>query len=161
MANQQLNPKRLSDITERILKNSRNQEANSSDSLLFSNPDELEELINLTDGHFEADPEKSYGLYYSGIERTLKISLPKDPAIAKPVRELKCILLTGKERDKKTGIRGADSRMQKISTMEAMVDILDAWSRTSLNPMELANLLLLKNKELGYISNEKEISDYL
>lgn len=45
--------------------------------------------------------------------------------------------------------------------MEAMVDILDEWSRTSLNPMELANLLLLKNKELGYISNEKEISDYL
>lgn len=157
MSNQQLDHKRLSEIADRILKKS-NEVA---ENILFSDPEEIAGLKELSEGQFEADPEKSYELFYGGIQRTLSLLLPKDPKISKPIRELKNILLTGKEKDPKTGIRGADSRMQGIPTMEDMVDILDTWSRTSLNPMELANLLLLKNKELGYISNEKEISDYL
>lgn len=157
MSNQQLDPKRLSEITDRILKKSKE----ATDNILFSDPEEIAGLKGLSEGQFEADPEKAYNLYYSGIERTLTLSLPKEKSITRPVRELKCILLTGKEKNSKTGVRGADSRMQNISTMEAIVDILDEWSRTSLNPMELANLLLVKNKELGFIPTEREISDYL
>lgn len=161
MTNQQLNPKKLSEISERILKNSREQDYSNTENLLFSDPNELDELKNLTEGHFEADPAMSYKLYYNGILRTLKLSLPNDPKISKPVRELVCILLTGKEKDPKTKIRGADPRMQNISTMELMVDVLDTWSRSSLNPIELASMLLEKNKELGNIPKEREVSDYL
>ena len=71
MSNQQLDPKRLSEITERILKKSKEAAENS----LFSDPEEIAGLKGLSEGQFEADPEKAYDLYYSGIERTLTLSL--------------------------------------------------------------------------------------
>jgi hypothetical protein len=160
MKNQQTAPKRLSEAIDRILKKTRELEKSPIDGMLFTEKEEMAELIDLSDGHFEADPEKAYDLYYAGIERTLKLALPNDPAVKNPVRELKCILLTGKEKDAK-GVRGADSRMQNISTLENLVTIIDEWSRTSINPMDLAGLLLQKNKELGYIPEEREIEDYM
>lgn len=106
------------------------------------------------------DPDKSYELYYGNVQKFLNRFLPKDNQISKPIRELVCILLTHKEKDKK-GIRHADSRQARTVEMENLIDALSQWSETPTDFFRLSQLLLQKNKELGYISEEKTIQDYL
>lgn len=106
------------------------------------------------------DPDKSYDLYYRNIQKFLNRFLPKDNMINKPIRELVYILLTHKEKDKK-GIRHADSRQARTAEMENLIDVLSEWSETPTELFRLAQLLLQKNKELGYIAEEKTIQDYL
>lgn len=106
------------------------------------------------------DPDKSYDLYYRNIQKFLNRFLPKDNTINKPIRELVCILLTHKEKDKK-GIRHADSRQARTAEMENLIDVLSEWSETPTELFRLAQLLLQKNKELGYIAEDKNIQDYL
>lgn len=71
-----------------------------------------------------------------------------------------CILLSHKEKDKK-GIRHADSRQAKTTDMENLIDVLSEWSETPQDFFRLAITLINKNKELGYITEEKTIQDYL
>lgn len=106
------------------------------------------------------DPEKSYDLYYGNIQKFLNRFIPKDNQINKPIRELICILLTHKEKDKR-GIRHADSRQARTTEMENLIDVLSQWSETPTDYFRLSHLLLQKNKELGYIPEEKTIQDYL
>lgn len=106
------------------------------------------------------DPDKSYDLYYRNIQKFLNRFLPKDNTISKPIRELVCILLTHKEKDSK-GIRHADSRQARTAEMENLIDVLSEWSETPTELFRLSQLLLQKNKELGYIAKDKTIQDYL
>lgn len=106
------------------------------------------------------DPNESYRLYYGNIQKFLNCFLPKDNQISKLIRELVCILLTHKEKDKK-GIRHADSRQARTVEMENLIDVLSQWSETPTDFFRLSQLLLQKNKELKYISEEKTIQDYL
>ncbi|MFY1611795.1 hypothetical protein ACOMSG_02965 [Macellibacteroides fermentans] len=108
------------------------------------------------------NPQKSHNLYYANIQKFLGDFLPKDNDISKPIRELVCILLTHRELSGLTyGIRQADSRMSTTNDMENLIDVLSEWSETPTDYFKLANILLNKNKELGYISNDREIKDYL
>ena len=80
--------------------------------------------------------------------------------MGKPIRELVCILLSHKEKDKK-GIRHGDSRQAKTTDMENLIEVLSEWSETPQDFFRLAITLLDKNKKLGYISEDKTIQDYL
>lgn len=108
------------------------------------------------------EPDKSYKLYYRNIQKFLGEYLPKDNEISKTIRELVCILLAHKELSGLTyGTREADSRMATTADMENLIDVLSEWSETPTDYFKLANILLRKNKELGYIPDEREIKDYL
>lgn len=73
--------------------------------------------------------------------------MPKDNEISKPIRELVCILLSHKEKDKK-GIRHGDSRQAKTTDMENLIEVLSEWSETPQDFFRLAITLLDKNKNL-------------
>ena len=69
---------------------------------------------------------------------------------------------TGKERENiNSGKRGADSRMTYMASMENVIDIITEWSMSPHDYMKLGYLLLNKNKELGYIPQTRDISDYI
>ncbi|UVD79321.1 hypothetical protein NWE55_14485 [Myroides albus] len=107
------------------------------------------------------DPEKSYDLFYNGIQSLLLSLLPKGEQRS-VILELKTIMLTGKELSSiSSGTRGADSRMSKTKDMEAMIDTLSLWSTTPHDFFKLATLLLEKNKELGYVPSERMLGDYV
>lgn len=108
------------------------------------------------------DPDKSYDLYYQNIQKFLGEFLPKDNDISKVIRQLVCVLLTHKELSGLTyGNRGGDSRMATTADMENLIDVLSEWSETPTDYFRLANILLKKNKELGYVPDEREMKDYL
>ncbi|TKG88242.1 hypothetical protein EYV94_27290 [Puteibacter caeruleilacunae] len=153
----------LINASKRIL----DAQSNDKQRLLFDSinedPEEIKDLIKITESaSLIADPEKSYDLFYHGIQRFLLAILPKEDDIKKVILELKSILLTGKEKSQiKYGRRGADSRMAPIPMMEAVIDVITDWSKTPHDFMRLAVLLLDKNKTLGYIPEERELSDYI
>ncbi|WP_303180607.1 hypothetical protein [uncultured Butyricimonas sp.] len=123
---------------------------------------EIKELTKLIDAQTIEDPDKSYDLFYNGIQAFLLKILPQDTKIRKPILELKSIFLSGKEKENiKYGKRGADSRMSYMERMEDVIDILTQWSQTPNEYLKLAHLFLVKNKELGYIPEDREISDYI
>lgn len=122
------------------------------------NPNAISDILDIP---FQ-DPNKSHKLYYENIQKFLGEYLPKDNDISQPIRELVCILLTHKELSGLTyGTRGADSRMSTTVDMENIIDVLSEWSETPTDYFRLANILLKKNKDLGYIPDKREIRDYL
>lgn len=132
---------------------------NREEPELFNELTKAKNIADILDIHVQ-DPNKSYELYYNNIQRFLNRFLPRDNKISKPIRELVCILLTHREKDKK-GIRHGDSRQAHTNEMENLIDVLSQWSETPTELFRLSQLLLQKNKELGYISEEKSIQDYL
>lgn len=107
------------------------------------------------------DPNKSYNLFYGGIQSFLLNLMPKSD-IRTVVLELKTIMLTGKEKKMISyGPRGADSRMSKTKEMESMIDTLTVWSDTPEDFFKLATLLLEKNIELGYVAEGRTFGEYL
>ena len=137
----------------------------------------LEDLISAADKIIEANNQTQEDLFGqvknpNAISEILDIPLqdpkflgdflPKDNDISKTIRELICILLAHKELSGITyGTREADSRMATTTDMENLIDVLSEWSETPTDYFKLANILLKKNKELGYIPEEREIKDYL
>lgn len=153
----ELSKKKLDDLisaVDKIVSANHQQEPNLFDELTIS-----KDIAQILDVEIQ-DPDKSYDLYYRNIQNFLSRFLPKDNTINRPIRELICILLTHKEKDKK-GIRHADSRQARTAEMENLIDVLSEWSETSTEFFRLAQLLLQKNKELGYIAEDKTIQDYL
>ncbi len=128
---------------------------------LFGENPLTRDVIKLLDIQ-EQDPEKSYELYYRNIQPFLNLFIPKDNEINKPIRELICILLTGKEKKNLTyGKRGADPRQAKTPDMENLIEVLIDWSTTPNDYFRLSNILLNKNKELEYIPQERSLADYV
>lgn len=153
----ELSKKKLDELisaVDKIISANQQKEPNLFNELTVS-----KDIAQILDMEIQ-DPDKSYDLYYRNIQKFLNRFLPKDNTINKPIRELVCILLTHKEKDKK-GIRHADSRQARTAEMENLIDVLSEWSETPTELFRLAQLLLQKNKELGYIAEEKTIQDYL
>lgn len=122
------------------------------------NPNRISEILDIP----LQDPEKSYSLYYHNIQRFLGEYLPKENDISKPIREMVCILLAHKELSGLTyGVRSADSRQATTADMENLIDVLSEWAETPTDYFRLAQILLRKNKELGYIPEDREIRDYI
>lgn len=113
---------------------------------LFGENPLTRDVIKLLDIQ-EQDPEKSYELYYRNIQPFLNLFIPKDNEINKPIRELICILLTGKEKKNLTyGKRGADPRQAKTPDMENLIEVLIDWSTTPNDYFRLSNILLNKKR---------------
>lgn len=105
--------------------------------------------------------EKSYDLFYKGIQAFILSLLPKNE-IRSIILELKCIMMTGKEKKHISyGVRGADSRMSTTQKMESMIDTLTEWSKTPEDFFKLANLLLEKNKTLGFSPQDRILGEYI
>ena len=51
--------------------------------------------------------------------------------------------------------------MTYMASMENVIDIITEWSMSPHDYMKLGYLLLNKNKELGYIPQTRDISDYI
>lgn len=139
---------------------------NSKKTLLFDLTEDtnesIQDLSSLLDSEYLHDSQKTYKLFYDGIQKLLLSTIPVDNTIRKVILELKSILLTGKEKEFITyGKRGADSRGESQSKMEFVIDILSEWSSTPYDYFRLATLLLEKNKELNYIPESRQISDYV
>lgn len=135
-------------------------------SLLFELTEETDESIKELSALLEPDalqdPEKSYDLFYNGIQKLLLSTIPADNDIRGVILELKTILLSGKEKQFVSyGKRGADSRMSQSSEMESVIDILTEWCDTPYDFFKLAILLLNKNKELNYVPQDRELCDYM
>lgn len=122
------------------------------------NPEAIKKIFGIS----EQNPDVSYDLYYVNIRRFLREFLPKDEDISVVIRELVCILLTHKEKPGLTyGIRGRDSRMSNTEDMENIISVLSEWSKTPTDYLKLAIILLNKCKELGYVPQERTLSDYI
>ena len=59
------------------------------------------------------------------------------------------------------GVRGADSRMATSADMENMIDVLSEWSSTPTDYYRLTTILFDKCKELKYIPENRELSEYM
>lgn len=124
----------------------------------MKNPDKIRDIFDLP----LQDPNKSYVLYYNNIRKFLNAFIPKDNMIRNVIFEEVNIMLAHKELSRITyGIRNADSRMATTKDMENIIDVLTDWSVTPNEYLKLAYLLLQKNKELGYVPQEREWRDYV
>lgn len=122
------------------------------------NPNAISEILDIP----LQDPKRSYNLYYQNIQKFLGEFLPKDNEISDVIRESVCIMLSHNELSGiRYGTRKADSRMATTTDMENLIDVLSEWSETPTDYFKLANIFLTKNKELGYVPEEREIKDYL
>ena len=51
--------------------------------------------------------------------------------------------------------------MSETKDMQNMIEVLSEWSETPTDYFKLATILLDKCKELGYISQERALNDYV
>ncbi|WP_257670794.1 hypothetical protein [Parapedobacter tibetensis] len=99
------------------------------------------------------DPVQKFQLYYHGLSKLLKDSLPKGKAyedVRRIVYDEKNILINrGAKKDEK-GIRGSDGRMAYIEDLEEAIKIVAEWTSRKGTPAELFMAFWDKNEELGY-----------
>lgn len=99
------------------------------------------------------DPVQKFQLYYHGLNKLLKDSLPKGKTfedVRRIVLDEKNILINrGAKKDKK-GIRGSDGRMAYLEDLEEAIKIVANWTAKKGTPAELFMAYWDKNEELGY-----------
>mgnify|MGYP001163300874 CR=1 FL=1 len=99
------------------------------------------------------DPVQKFQLYYHGLTKLLKETLPKGKEFEegrKIVYDEKNILINrGAKKDDK-GIRGSDGRMAYIEDLEEAIKIVAEWTSRKGTPAELYMAFWDKNEELGY-----------
>jgi len=99
------------------------------------------------------DPVQKFQLYYHGLSKLLKDSLPKGKTfedVRRIVYDEKNILINrGAKKDEK-GIRGSDGRMAYIEDLEEAIKIVANWTTKKGTPAELFMSFWDKNEELGY-----------
>lgn len=99
------------------------------------------------------DPVQKFQLYYHGLSKLLKDSLPKGKDyedVRRIVYDEKNILINrGAKKDEK-GIRGSDGRMAYIEDLEEAIKIVAEWTSRRGTPAELFMAFWDKNEELGY-----------
>lgn len=122
------------------------------------NPDKIRDIFDLP----LQDPQKSYTLYYNNIRKFLNACIPRNHEMRNVIFEEVNIMLAHKEKSNITsGIRGADSRMATTRDMENIIDVFTEWSATPTDYLRLVYILLHKNKELGYVPQNRELNDYI
>ncbi|MFY7987295.1 MAG: hypothetical protein ACOVNP_00320 [Flavobacterium sp.] len=99
------------------------------------------------------DPVQKFQLYYHGLSKLLKDSLPKGKQfedVRRIVYDEKNILINrGAKKDEK-GIRGSDGRMAYIEDLTEAIKIVADWTSRKGTPAELFMAFWDKNEELGY-----------
>lgn len=99
------------------------------------------------------DPVQKFQLYYQGLSKLLKESLPKGKSfedVRRIVYDEKNILINrGAKKDQK-GIRGSDGRMAYVEDLEEAIKIVADWTINKGTPAELFIAFWDKNEELGY-----------
>ncbi len=110
---------------------------------------EVEKLL----GQQIDDPVTKFQLYYHGLAKLLKDSLPKGKNfedVRRIVYDEKNILINrGAKKDDK-GIRGSDGRMAYLDDLEQAIKIVANWTSKKGTPAELFMDFWDKNEELGY-----------
>lgn len=99
------------------------------------------------------DPVTKFQLYYNGLTKLLKDTLPKGKEfedVRRIVYDEKNILINrGAKKDDK-GIRGSDGRMAYLDDLEQAIKIVATWTSKKGTPAELFMSFWDKNEELGY-----------
>ncbi len=99
------------------------------------------------------DPVQKFQLYYHGLSKLLKDSLPRGKNyedVRRIVYDEKNILINrGAKKDEK-GIRGSDGRMAYIDDLEEAIKIVAEWTSRKGTPAELFMAFWDKNEELNY-----------
>ncbi len=99
------------------------------------------------------DPIQKFQLYYRGLSKLLKDTLPKGKEfedVRRIVYDEKNILINrGAKKDEK-GIRGSDGRMAYIEDLEKAIKIVAEWTSNKGTSAELFIAFWDKNEELGY-----------
>ena len=99
------------------------------------------------------DPVQKFQLYYHGLTKLLKDTLPKGKDfedVRRIVYDEKNILINrGAKKDEK-GIRGSDGRMAYIEDLEEAIKIVADWTSRKGTPAELFMAFWDKNEELEY-----------
>lgn len=99
------------------------------------------------------DPVQKFQLYYHGLSKLLKDSLPKGKAfedVRRIIYDEKNILINrGAKKDEK-GIRGSDGRMAYMEDLEEAIKIVANWTTRKGTPAELFMAFWDKNEEFGY-----------
>ncbi|MCK9413140.1 MAG: hypothetical protein M0Q53_12635 [Prolixibacteraceae bacterium] len=110
---------------------------------------EVEKLL----GQQIDDPVTKFQLYYHGLAKLLKDTLPKGKNyedVRRIVYDEKNILINrGAKKDDK-GIRGSDGRMAYLDDLERAIKIVANWTNKKGTPAELFMDFWDKNEELGY-----------
>lgn len=110
---------------------------------------EAEKLIGLkTD-----DPVEKYQLYYKGLNKLLRDTLPKGKRNEKARRiiydEKNILINRGAKKDEK-GIRGSDGRMAYVDDLEKTIQIVAKWITNKGSCYDLYHAFWEKNEDLGY-----------
>jgi len=123
---------------------------------LTINLDSEIELVNQAElllGQKIDDPVQKFQLYYQGLSKLLKDSLPKgkeNEDVRRIVYDEKNILINrGAKKDEK-GIRGSDGRMAFMEDLEEAIKIVANWISKKGTTAELYMAFWDKNEELGY-----------
>lgn len=99
------------------------------------------------------DPVTKFQLYYNGLNKLLKDTLPKGKDFEeawKIIYDEKNILINrGAKKDDK-GIRGSDGRMAYLEDLEQAIKIVADWASKRGTSAELFIAFWDKNEELGY-----------
>ncbi len=120
---------------------------NLNSELIVEN--EAEKLIGLKID----DPVEKYQLYYKGLNKLLRDSLPKgrrNEDARRIIYDEKNILINrGAKKDEK-GIRGSDGRMAYVDDLEKAIQIVAVWITNKGSFYDLYCAFWDKNEELGY-----------
>lgn len=99
------------------------------------------------------DPVTKFQLYYNGLTKLLKDTLPKgkeNENVRRIIYDEKNILINrGAKKDEK-GIRGSDGRMAYLDDLENAIRIVASWTARKGSPAELFIAFWDKNEEMGY-----------
>lgn len=113
----------------------------------------IENQAELLLGQRIDDPVQKFQLYYHGLTKLLKDTLPKGKEfedVRRIVYDEKNILINrGAKKDEK-GIRGSDGRMAYIEDLEEAIKIVADWTSRKGSPAELFMAFWDKNEELEY-----------
>ena len=120
---------------------------NLNSELIVEN--EAEKLI----GKKIDDPVEKFQLYYNGLNKLLRGSLPKgreNEAARRIIYDEKNILINrGAVKDER-GIRGSDGRMAYVEDLEEAIKLVAQWTANKGSYYELYRAFWEKNEELGY-----------
>lgn len=99
------------------------------------------------------DPVEKFQLYYHGLTKLLKDTLPtgkENEDVRRIIYDEKNILINrGAKKDEK-GIRGSDGRMAYVEDLEKAIKIVAIWITRKGSPAELFMAFWDKNEELNY-----------
>lgn len=99
------------------------------------------------------DPVEKFQLYYKGLNKLLRDSLPKGKENEEARRiiydEKNVLINRGAIKDER-GIRGSDGRMAYIEDLEEAIRIVAEWITTKGSYYDLYRAFWDKNEQLGY-----------